>query len=63
MECRKYKKERYRGVRGTEEEEEGCVLSARSQVERTTWSVGVKGRRYKLWWSGKSDGTEVWEFW
>ena len=35
------------------------MLSARSKVERTqrrAQFMGVKGRRYKLWWSGNSDG-------
>ena len=36
---REYEWERYRGVRGTEEEEDGCVLSARSKVERTRSAV------------------------
>ena len=35
------------------------MLSARSEVERTRSAVyGVKGWRYKLWWSGNSDGTQ-----
>ena len=28
-------REKYRGVGGTEEENDGCALSARSKVERT----------------------------
>ena len=34
------------------------MLSARSDVERTRSTVnGCEGRRYKLWWSGNSNGT------
>ena len=43
--------------RGTEEEEDECVLSARRWRGQGAWFLGVKGRRYKLWWSGNSDGT------
>ena len=33
------------------------MLPARSEVERTrSGFMGVKGRKYKLWWSGNSDG-------
>ena len=33
------------------------MLSEKIEVE--IHFMGVKGRRYKLWWSGNSDGTEV----
>ena len=25
--------------------------------------LGMKGRKYYLWWSGKGDGVVVWELW
>ena len=47
MECREYEWERYKG----EEEEDGCVMSARSEVERTRSTVyGCEG-------PANSDGT------
>ena len=33
-----------------------CQQEARWRGQGT-WFMGVKGRRYKLWWSGNSDGT------
>ena len=47
-------------MRGTEEEEDGCALCAGRLVRwrgQGARFLGMKGRRYKLWWSGNSDGT------
>ena len=32
-------------------------VSCMSQEEQGAWFMGMKGRRYKLCWSGNSDGT------
>ena len=48
MECREYECERYRGVQGAEVEDDGCVLPARSEVERTkNMLYGYEG--YKIY--------------
>ena len=34
-----------------------CCLQEVRWRGQGAWFLGVKGRRYKLWWSGNSDGT------
>ena len=34
-----------------------CCLQEVRWTGKGAWFMGVKGTRYKLWWSGNSDGT------
>ena len=63
LEYREYECEWYRGGRGTEVCEElrkrrmdVCCLQEVRWRGQGAWFLSVKGRRYKLWWSGNSDG-------
>ena len=59
LECREYEWERYKLCEGMRKRRmNACCLQEVRWREQGVRFVGVKGRRYKLWWSGNSDGME-----
>ena len=60
LECREYEWERYKLCEGMRKRRmNACCLQEVRWREQGVRFVGVKGRRYKLWWSGNSDGMEA----
>ena len=61
MKYRKYEWERYRVTEVCEElrktRMDVCCLQEVRWRGQGVWFFGKKDRRYKLWWSGNSDGT------